>query len=92
MNDKLKVLTLMVERFQQKHGRAPDKIVIAPVALVALGLKRSVSPIWNGVPVECRLFAEADVATRQHSAVAKSIGVFVKENRGRLQLAACDLL
>lgn len=82
----------MVEKFRQKHGHPPEKIVVAPVALVSLGLKKSVAPVWNDVPVECRLFKEEEVAARHEKAKVKNLGVFVKEKRGRLQLAACDLL
>ncbi len=80
----------MVEKFREKHGRPPAKIVVAPVALVALGLKKSVSPFWNGIPVECRLFSEKEVASR-HVKQVQSLGVFVKESRGRMRLVACDL-
>jgi len=82
----------MVEKFRQKHGHPPEKIVVAPVALVSLGLKKSVAPVWNDVPVECRLFKKEEVAARHEKTKVKSLGIFVKENRGRLQLAACDLL
>lgn len=88
---KLPVLSLMVETFRQKHGRLPEKIVVAPVALVALGIKRSVAPVWDGVPVECRLFQEGEVASKHERAKVKSLGLFVKENRGRMRLVSCDL-
>lgn len=45
----------MVGQFRDKHdGAAPTKIIVEPLALVALGIKRSVAPVWNGVSVECR--------------------------------------
>lgn len=81
----------MVEQFRQKHGRLPDKIVVAPVALVTLGIKKSVAPSWDGVPVECRLFREDEVASYYERAKVRSLGLFVKENRGRMRLVACDL-
>lgn len=87
------ILSLMVEEFQRKHGRLPDKIVVAPVALMALGIKKSLAPLWDGVPVECRLFREEEVASRYEKEKSKvrSLGLFVKENRGRMRLVACDL-
>jgi len=91
MNEKTEVLTLMVRKFQEKHNRSPLRIVIAPVALVALGMKKSVAPTWNGIPVECRLFKDAEVASRYDRAKVSSLGIFVKENRGRMRLVACDL-
>jgi hypothetical protein len=82
----------MVEKFREKHQRLPAKIVVAPVALVALGLKSSVAPVWNGLPVECRLFKEGEVVTRAaKSGSAVNLGIFVKEKRGRFNLVACDL-
>ena len=92
MREKQKILTLMVQKFREKHGRAPDRIVVAPVALLALGLKHSAAPVWDGVPLECRLFGEGEIVTRHKKREAKSLGVFAKENRGRIRLAACDLL
>ena len=54
-----KVLSQMVEQFRQQHkGTAPRVIVVAPVALLALGIKRSVKPVWEGIPVECRLYGD----------------------------------
>jgi hypothetical protein len=82
----------MVERFRQKHNRLPARIVIAPVALIGLGLKKSVAPVWDGVPVECRLFTEEEVVPRHKKPQATSLGVFMKESRGTFRLAACDLL
>lgn len=80
----------MVEKFEQKHGQKPQKIVIAPMALVTLGIKKSVAPIWAGVPVECRLFEDREVVRRGENK-ARSLGVFLKERRGKFVLAACDL-
>lgn len=81
----------MVEKFQEKHDRLPLKIVVAPVALVALGLKKSVLPVWDGIPVECRLFEEKEVASKHTKSKVQFLGVFVKERRGKMQLVACDL-
>lgn len=91
MSEKQKVLTQMVEKFQQRHGRPPLKIVVAPVALVALGLKQSLAPFWNGIPVECRLFDQNEVASKHVKPKVRSLGVFVKEKRGRMRLVSCDL-
>lgn len=91
MKEKKKILTEMVEKFRQKHNRVPDKIVVAPVALVVLGLRKSVSPTWDGVPVMCRLFDQEEVASKHEKAKVTSLGVFVKEKRGQMVLVACDL-
>jgi len=51
---KTKVLSQLVQQYQQRRGRLPDEIVVHPVALAALAIKQSVAPKWNGVPVKCR--------------------------------------
>lgn len=56
---KKKVLSQLVEQFQQRHQCLPTEIVIHPVALAALALKQSVAPKWNGIPVKCRDVKEA---------------------------------
>jgi hypothetical protein len=86
-----KLLTQMVEKFREKHGRLPHKIVVTPLALVALGFKNSVAPTWNGVLVESRLFEDSEVASKHDRAKVSSLGVFSKEKRGRMILVACDL-
>lgn len=50
----MKLLSQLVEQFRAKHNRMPSRIVVDPLALVSLGLRRSVAPFWNGIPVECR--------------------------------------
>lgn len=49
---KTKILTQLVNQFQERHQRLPDEIWIHPVALTVLALRRSVAPKWNGVPVK----------------------------------------
>jgi hypothetical protein len=92
MNTNQKLLSQMLEKFQRRHNFLPEKIVVAPVALVALGLKKSVAPLWEGVPVECRLFEEGEVATPFKRGQVKSLGIFAKEYRGQMRIAACDLI
>lgn len=49
-----KILSQLVDQFKDRHqGRSPEEIVIHPVALAALALKRSIAPRWNGIPVRC---------------------------------------
>lgn len=52
---KPKVLTLLVNQFKERHQRLPDEIIIHPVALAALALKKSIAPLWNSIPVRCRV-------------------------------------
>jgi hypothetical protein len=52
----------MIEQFASANqGRQPEKIIVEPLALVALGLKQSVAPVWHGVPVECRDIERSEV-------------------------------
>ncbi len=81
-----KILTEMVHDFEAKNQRMPVKIIVAPVALLALGMKRSVSPVWHGIPVECRLFTEAEVVLS-----GNCLGVFLRRDGAEFALAACDL-
>jgi hypothetical protein len=81
----------MVEKFQEKHGRPPLRIVVAPLALVALGLKKSVAPFWDTIPVECRLFKDTEVASKHEKSKVKNLGLFVKESRGQMRIVSCDL-
>lgn len=91
MTEKHPVMTLMVTKFQQRHGRSPSKIVVAPLALVALGVKKSVAAEWHGMPVECRLFQQEEVASPREKDKVVALGIFVKTKRGKLILRACDL-
>jgi hypothetical protein len=58
----MKLLTKMLEQFKTKHdGTLPTKIVVEPLALLALGLKRSIAPMWAGIPVVCREFKAGEI-------------------------------
>lgn len=79
-----KILSQMVEQFRQEHNQAPREIVVAPVALLALGIKQSVMPFWDNVPVKCRLFEESEVV---EVGTGTRLGVFVYKG----DLRACEL-
>ena len=49
------VLTQLVNQFEKRHQRLPSEIVVHPVALTSLALKKSVAPMWSGIPVRCRV-------------------------------------
>ena len=51
---KEKLLTQMVRQFQERHQRPPSRIYVDPLAAVVLVARRSVAPVWNGIPVEFR--------------------------------------
>jgi len=48
-----KILTRLVDQFREKHQRPPEKIVVHPLAMVVLGFRQSLAPVWNGIPVIC---------------------------------------
>lgn len=85
-----KVLTRLIAQFKAINNRNPEKLVIAPAALIALCLKKSVSTTWNGITVECRLFKDTEVLTKS-DADTKSLGIFLKKSDDGLTLAACNL-
>lgn len=63
----MKLLTQLVDQYKAAHGGAlPEKIVVDPLALVALGVKRSIAPRWNGVLVECQELKAGDIQERGH--------------------------
>jgi hypothetical protein len=86
MKNEKTLLSRMLEEFEAKNGRKPEKIVVAPAALLALGARRSLRPVWNGVPVEARLFELTEVVKRGGT----KLGVYIR-NDGNLRLVACDL-
>lgn len=57
-----KLLTKMLEQFRQSHGGAlPVRIVVEPIALIALGIKKSAAQVWSGVPVQCREIEQREI-------------------------------
>ena len=69
-----KLLTQMVAQYQAKHQKLPGRIVVTPVVLVFLALKRTIAPTWSGIPVECREIKAEDVAAN-----GPLLGVDIKE-------------
>jgi hypothetical protein len=87
MNEQARtVLSLMVQQFTQRHGQLPRQIVLTPLALLGLAIKRSVAPSWCGVPVVCREIAETEAAEN-----GQALGVFVLPEDRTGRLVSCDL-
>ena len=68
-----KILSQLVEQFQQKHGRLPEKILVHPAAAVVLSFRKSLAPTWKGVPVVCEAVKPVDLG----AAPATKLGVTV---------------
>lgn len=83
------VLSLMVDQFRERHSRPPEKVVLVPLACLALAVKSSLAPNWNGIPVECREISEQE-ATDDRSQ-ARSLAVFVLPEDRTGRLVSCDL-
>jgi hypothetical protein len=82
------LLSKLLEQFKAAHGGAlPEKIVVEPVALVALGLKKSVAPMWQGVPVECREMSKEEA---RKPGQGTRLGVLLDTKTD--QIVACDLV
>lgn len=78
----------MVHQFSEAHGgKQPDLIVVEPLALVALGLKKSVGPVWQGVKVECREIEQEEVTKKGKGTL---LGVLL--DTAKNQVVSCDLL
>lgn len=90
MNAKaLEVLNQMVDQFRARHQRLPEKVVVAPLACLALAVKQNLMPVCQGVRVECRDIQEQE-ATNDRS-LARSLAVFVLPEDRTGRLVACDL-
>jgi hypothetical protein len=50
----MKLIKQMIQQYQAKHNRLPLQVLVHPVALTALALKKSALPMCDGVPIVCR--------------------------------------
>jgi hypothetical protein len=77
----------MVGQFASAHqGKQPEKIIVEPLALVGLGLKQSVAPVWGGVPVECRDIEVSEIVARGTGAM---LGVLFDAHASHI--VACEI-
>jgi len=83
------VLSQMVDQFQARHGRLPAKIVVAPLACLALAVKQNLAITCRAISVECREIQESE-ATAERSQ-AKSLAVFIIPEDRTGRLVSCDL-
>jgi len=83
-----KLLTQMVEQFRNRHARMPEKIVLHPLALPVLALRRSVAAVWAGIPVEIK---EIDTSRLTKDEDARYLGVALDADAQKAQLVAFDL-
>ena len=83
------LLSKMLECYRLSHkGSDPKEIVVAPAALAALSLKKSVKVKVDGVPVVCRLFVPAESKPQGQGS---RLGVFLKNTQEGLALRSCDI-
>jgi hypothetical protein len=75
----------MVEQYQERHKKLPEKIMVHPLALVALGLRRSVAPTWNGIPVEC-----SDISPENGRKGGSRLGICIEANKKEAALITFD--
>ena len=69
---KAKILNQLLAQYQERHGQMPAEIVVHPVALAALAMRRSVARTWQGIPVKVAACHPAGVHTG-------SLGVIVAD-------------
>ncbi len=70
------LLDQLVRQYRTKHNQAPQRILVTPPAALALGLKESLTPNHNGVPVQVQ-DSFAAVQTGPY------LGIIVLENQVR---------
>ena len=80
------LLLQMLQQFRQRHHSDPKQVVVAPVALLALGLKDSLVVRFGTIPITCRLFNESEVVES-----GNALGIFCRQNEP-MEVRACDLL
>ena len=83
------VLSQMLVQFEHRHQRPPQKVVVVPLACLALALQESLAPEWMGVPVECREVKEEEATLDPN--LARSLAVFVRPEGRTGRLVCCDL-
>jgi hypothetical protein len=59
-----KMLSLLIDQYVEKHKKPPEKIVIHPSAMVVLSMRRSLGPVWNGIPVVCEATKPKDLGDK----------------------------
>jgi hypothetical protein len=83
------VLSQMLAQFRQRHRRLPEKIVVTPLALLALAARGCATTRFEGVPVLSR---EVDVAESASGHEARNLCVFLRPKGGTgAELVCCDL-
>jgi hypothetical protein len=83
------ILSQMKSQFEARHSRPPQKIVVTPLACLALAIKQSLTPTLQGIAIECRDIQESE-ATEDKS-LAKSLAIFIIPEDQSGYLVACDL-
>lgn len=83
------VLTEMLQQFQRKHQKLPQHIVVSPLALLALSLRKSIAQRWQQIPVVCRDLREDEVAKAGESVTG--MAVFMIPEGLSARIVSCDL-
>lgn len=81
-------LTQMLSQYRQQHKVLPQQIVATPAAAVVLTLKKSLAPVWQGVPVVCKMFDESEAVEKGKGT---RLGVFVLRTGWRFTVRAVEL-
>lgn len=63
--------------------------MVTPLAALALAVKRSLLPTWEGIPVDCREVDEAEATDQEPEADMLAVYVLPEDRTARL--VACDL-
>ena len=74
----------MVKQFAQKAKKRPKAIVLTPLALLAMAMKKSAQPSFEGIPVICREADAVEATDNMDDAVSLAIFVMPEGKSGRL--------
>lgn len=87
--EKSTFLSSALNQFKKRHNRVPQKVVVTPMALLVLAIKRNAATHWDGVPLVCRQIDEKEAT--DNVAEARSLGVVMMPQGTQAHLACCDL-
>lgn len=86
------LLTQFIEEFKKSHhGESPEAVYVTPAAAIALSIKKSLGPIWQGVPI---VFKPEDEIENEvvKPGEGRSMLLFVKRQNGEMAIRVADVV
>ena len=85
---KAKILTQFIDQFRAKHLRDPEQIVVTPLAMTLMALRRSIAPKWDNIPLCCR---EIELEEAVNDLDARTLGIALDTEASEPTLVAFDI-